>query len=310
MMAWRGFGRAKRKDMPPGLWLKCPDCAEMVFRKQVSELLEVCPKCKYHFRLTAQQRLEITLDEGTFEEHFADVLGDDPLKFVWVRQGETVTYRERTAQDREKTGLPEAVITGTGLLNGRRIAIGVMDFRFIGASMGSAVGEKVTRLVELATRQQLPLILFCASGGARMQEGMLSLAQMAKTSAAIARHSDAGGLYISVLTDPTTAGVAASFAFLGDVILAEPKALIGFAGPRVIKLTHRVDLPDGFQTAEFLLEHGFLDAVVPRIELRDCLLRITEHLVAPAFGPTKPFGGRSRQPKPPEPNASSPPSPE
>lgn len=291
-MAWRGFGRGKRKDMPPGLWLKCPDCGEMVFRKQVSELLEVCPKCNYHFRLTAHQRLEITLDQGTFEERFADVVGDDPLGFTWVRQGETITYKERAERDRERTGLPEAIVTGTGLLGSRRIAIGVMDFRFIGASMGSAVGEKVARIIELATRERLPLVIFCASGGARMQEGMLSLAQMAKTSAAIARHSDAGGFYISVLTDPTTAGVAASFAFLGDVILAEPKALVGFAGPRVIKLTHRVDLPEGFQTAEFLLEHGFLDAVVPRTELRDYLVRIADHLVP--------------QPKPSEPEPSSP----
>lgn len=281
-MAWRGFGRRKRKDMPAGLWLKCPGCQEMVFRKQVAELLEVCPKCNYHFRLTAQQRLAITLDEGSFEEHFAEVTSGDPLGFT-----EPMNYLERLARDREKTGLPEAIVTGTGRLAGRPVAIGVMDFRFIGGSMGSAVGEKVARLVELAAREGLPLIIFCASGGARMQEGMLSLAQMAKTSAAIARYSDAGGLYISVLTDPTTAGVAASFAFLGDVILAEPKALIGFAGPRVIKLTHRVDLPEGFQTAEFLLEHGFVDAVVPRIELRDHLIRLLDLLVpvAPSTEP-------------------------
>jgi len=294
-MAWRGFGK-KRKDMPPGLWLKCRGCGEMVFRKQVAELLEVCPKCNYHFRLTVEQRLGITLDEGTFEEHFADVIGGDPLEFVRPGDGHPISYTDRLARDREKTGLLEAVVTGTGLLTGRRVAIGVMDFRFIGASMGSAVGEKVTLITELATREGLPLIIFCASGGARMDEGMLSLAQMAKTSAAIARHSDAGGLYISVLTDPTTAGVAASFAFLGDVIVAEPQALIGFAGPRVIKLTHRVDLPEGFQTAEFLLEHGFVDAVVPRIELRDRLSTIIDHLV-PLPEPSEP------QPSEPEPSS-------
>lgn len=271
-MAWRAFGR-KRRDMPPGLWIKCLGCEAMVFRKQVSELLEVCPKCNYHFRLTSHERLQVTLDEGSFQEFFADVVSSDPLAFTQPK-----SYEEQLRTSRENTGLPEAVVTGTGLFGGRRIAIGVMDFRFIGGSMGSAVGEKVTRLTELATAEKLPLIIFCASGGARMQEGMLSLAQMAKTASALARHSDAGGLYISVLTDPTTAGVAASFAFLGDVILAEPKALIGFAGPRVIKLTHRVELPEGFQTAEFLLEHGLLDAVVPRIELRDHLARIIDHL--------------------------------
>jgi len=276
-MAWRGFGRRRRKkDMPPGLWLKCEGCGEMVFRKQVAELLEVCPKCNYHFRLSAPQRLDITLDEGSFEERFAEVVGGDPLEFTRPK-----SYKEQVASYRERTGLPEAVITGTGVLAGRRIAIAVMDFRFIGGSMGSAVGEKVTRITELATAENLPLIIFCASGGARMQEGMLSLAQMAKTSAAVARHSDAGGLYISVLTHPTTAGVAASFAFLGDVIIAEPKALIGFAGPRVIKLTHRVDLPEGFQTAEFLLEHGFVDAVVNRIDLRDHLSKLLGHLLPP-----------------------------
>ena len=271
-MAWRAFGR-KRRDMPPGLWIKCLGCEEMVFRKQVSELLEVCPKCNYHFRLTCHERLQITLDEGSFQEMFANVVSGDPLEWTEPR-----SYKEKLRGLQESTGLPEAVITGTGHLAGRRIAIGVMDFRFFVASMGSAVGEKVTRLTELATAEKLPLIIFCASGGARMQEGMLSLAQMAKTASAVARHSDAGGLYISVLTDPTTAGVAASFASLGDVVLGEPQALIGFAGPRVIKLTHRIELPEGFQTAEFLLEHGLLDAVVPRIGLRDYLIRIIEHL--------------------------------
>ena len=266
--------------MPPGLWIKCLGCEEMVFRKQVSELLEVCPKCNYHFRLTCHERLQVTLDEGSFQEVFADVVSGDPLEFTQPK-----SYKEQLRSNRERTGLAEAIITGTGLLAGRRVAIGVMDFRFIGGSMGSAVGEKVTRLTELATGEKLPLIIFCASGGARMQEGMLSLAQMAKTASALARHSDARGLYISVLTDPTTAGVAASFAFLGDVILAEPKALIGFAGPRVIKLTHRVELPEGFQTAEFLLEHGLLDAVVPRIELRDRLTKTMDHLAPLAKQP-------------------------
>jgi acetyl-CoA carboxylase carboxyl transferase subunit beta len=266
--------------MPPGLWIKCLGCEEMVFRKQVSELLEVCPKCNYHFRLTSHERLQVTLDEGSFQEMFADVVSGDPLEWT-----EPKSYKEKLRGLRESTGLPEAITTGTGLLAGRRIAVGVMDFRFFVASMGSAVGEKVTRLTELATAEKLPLIIFCASGGARMQEGMLSLAQMAKTASAVARHSDAGGLYISVLTDPTTAGVAASFASLGDMVLGEPKALIGFAGPRVIRLTHRVELPEGFQTAEFLLEHGMLDAVVPRVELRTYLTKIIDHLAPLAKQP-------------------------
>lgn len=287
VVAWKAFGRKKRKDMPPGLWLKCPGCGEMVFRKQVAELLEACPKCNYHFRLAAQQRLEITLDEGTFEERFADVTTGDPLEFT-----DPVNYKEQMAKDREKTGLREAVVTGTGLLDGRRVAIAVMDFRFRGGSMGSVVGEKVARITELATEEKVPLVIFSASGGARMQEGMLSLAQMAKTASAVARHSEAGGLYVSVLTDPTTAGVAASFAFLGDVILAEPKALIGFAGPRVIKLTHGVDLPEGFQRSEFLLEHGFLDAVVNRTELRDHLARVID-LLTPLACP-EPVDGPAR----------------
>jgi acetyl-CoA carboxylase carboxyl transferase subunit beta len=212
----------------------------------------------------------------------------DPLDFFDLRP-----YPERLSEAQLETGLTEAMVAVVCRIEGRPAALGVMDFRFFVASMGSAVGEKVTRLTELATAQKLPLIIFCASGGARMQEGMLSLAQMAKTASAVARHSDAGGLYISVLTDPTTAGVAASFASLGDVVLGEPKALIGFAGPRVIKLTHRIELPEGFQTAEFLLEHGLLDAVVPRIELRNYLTR-TIDLLSPLAKQPQPVPAEAR----------------
>lgn len=245
------------------IWTKCPTCKEISFRKEVERNLNVCPKCAHHFRLTVSQRLAITVDRGSWHEMFENLSIDDPLKFVDSRP-----YPKRMAQAREASGRNDAVVVGTAAIEDRTLALGVMDFEFMGGSMGVVVGEKVARLFDFATRKGLPVVVFVASGGARMQEGALSLMQMAKASAAIARLRDARLPYISVMCDPTTGGVAASFAMLGDLNLAEPGALIGFAGPRVIEQTIRQKLPEGFQRSEFLLEHGFLDAIVPRKEMK------------------------------------------
>lgn len=249
--------------LPPEQVITCPKCAQDSSRRAVTEHLCVCPGCGYHWPMGGYARLSAILDPGTFRELNEKLPAADPLQFPG--------YPEKLAQARQKTGLSEALITATGAILGQKCVVGVLDSRFLMGSMSAAVGEKLTLAVEHAARTRLPLILFSASGGARMQEGILSLMQMAKTSAALARFSEKGLLYISVLTDPTTGGVTASFASLGDVILAEPGAMIGFAGPRVIEQTIRTTLPDGFQRAEFLLEHGFLDAVVPRAELRGAL---------------------------------------
>jgi acetyl-CoA carboxylase carboxyl transferase subunit beta len=245
------------------IWLKCPGCKEITFRKEVERNLNVCPKCAHHLRLTVEQRLSITVDRGTWRELFAELAGGDPLEFV-----DTRTYPQRLDSARRASGRNDAVVTGIGKIEGRNAAIAVMDFNFMGGSMGVIVGEKIARLMERALKRKLPVVVFSASGGARMQEGALSLMQMAKVSAAIARLRDARIPYISVLCDPTTGGVAASFASLGDVNLAEPGAVIGFAGRRVIEQTTSQQLPEDFQTAEFLLAHGMLDAIVPRHELR------------------------------------------
>jgi acetyl-CoA carboxylase carboxyl transferase subunit beta len=273
-MVWERF--RKRKDSTPHLWLKCEDCGEIIYKKNVEEKMKVCPECNYHFRISASERLGITLDEGSFTEHFADVMPANPLGFF-----DKKSYARRLEEAQKSTGLNEAIVTGTGSVDGREVAMGVMDANFIMASMGSVVGEKVARLAELACERGLPLVIFSAGGGARMQEGVLSLAQMAKTSAAIARFHDAGGLYISVMTNPTTGGVAASFASLGDVTIAEPKAMIGFAGARVIKHTLKLEVPEGFQTAEFLMEHGLVDMVVNRSEMKTTLASLIDYL-APA----------------------------
>lgn len=270
---FEGPSLRKKRDVPEGLWMRCPGCEGMLYSKEVRENLGVCPACEYHFRLGAKRRLELLTDTDTFEELFAEIAPADPLGFKWMGQ----TYTDRIRAEQAKTGNTEAVLTGITYVKGRRIAIGVMDGDFLMGSMGSVLGEKITLLIETATAAPLPLIIVCMSGGARMHEGALSLMQMAKTSAALGRFDDAGGLYISVLTDPTTGGTTASFAMLADIIIAEPGALIGFAGQRVIANTIKSELPDGFQRAEFLLEHGFVDMIVPRKELRSELARLIDY---------------------------------
>ncbi len=259
------------KEIPTGLWLKCKGCEQMIAQSSLDINAQVCPHCGYHYPFTAAQRLELLIDKDTFVPMNEEIGSYDILHFA--NDG---SYGEKLEESRRKTGLNEAVVFGFGRLNGRSVAMAVMDFRFMGASMGSAVGEKITRLIETATSRRLPLIIVTASGGARMQEGALSLMQMAKTSAALERHDEAGLPYFTVLTNPTAGGVTASFASLGDVILAEPKAFICFAGPRVIKNTTQEDLPPGFQTAEFLLEHGLIDRVTPRTRLKLELSRLLE----------------------------------
>jgi acetyl-CoA carboxylase carboxyl transferase subunit beta len=269
---WHGHFEPKR--VPEGIWMRCDRCGATLIRKQVLENLNVCPECNHHFTVSAVERIAQILDPDTFEEWFADLSPGDPLEFNDRRP-----YPERVKAEQERTGLNEAAIVGQGFIKGIRIVFGVTDSSFIMGSMGSVVGEKLTRAIEEATRQALPIIIVSGSGGgARMHEGILSLMQMAKVSQAIARHNISGGLYISVLTHPTMGGVAASFASLGDIILAEPKALIGFAGPKVIQQTVRVQLPEGFQTSEFLLEHGFLDRIVQRKDLRSLLAQLIDYV--------------------------------
>lgn len=256
----------RRPEVPEGLLRKCNKCGGAIIAEDVKKDHYICPKCGGYFRVHARRRIEMITDEGSFEEWDSDLQGGNPLEYKG--------YEEKLKKLQEKTGLSEAVVTGKAKIDGREAAIGVCDGRFLMASMGEVVGEKIARAVERATKERLPVILFACSGGARMQEGIVSLMQMAKTSAALKYHSDAGLLYISILTDPTTGGVTASFAMLGDVILAEPKALIGFAGPRVIEQTIGQKLPEGFQRAEFLLEHGFLDAIVERPQMKAVLSKI------------------------------------
>lgn len=265
--------KRRKRGVPEGLWQRCPGCANAIFRKEAEKRLGVCPECGYHWYVSAKDRIAQVLDDGTFEEWDAEVFPSDPLGFVDKRP-----YTEKLIVEQKKLGLSDAAITGTGMIRARRVAIGVTDSAFFMGSMGSVVGERLTRLVEKATENDLPLIIISGSGGgARMHEGILSLMQMAKVSAALARHDDAGGLFISVLTNPTMGGVAASFASLGDVVFAEPKALIGFAGPRTIKATIRIELPKGFQTSEFLLEHGFIDRIVPRDKLKTEIARTIDY---------------------------------
>jgi len=251
-----------------GLWLKCDGCGQIIWRKTLEETLNVCPKCEFHFRIDARTRLEFLFDEGRYEEFDARLVSTDPLDFV-----DSKSYKERLAGMQEATEMPDAVICGAGNLLGRRVQICALELKFIGGSMGSVVGEKITRAVERAVAEDCPLVIVSASGGARMQEGAVSLMQLAKISSALMKLDDAGVPYISVLTDPTTGGVTASFAMLGDLNIGEPGALIGFAGPRVIEQTIRQKLPEGFQRSEFLLKHGFLDAVVKRGEMREFLDR-------------------------------------
>lgn len=258
-----GSGPLKR-GIPEGLWIRCPGCGESIYRKELQKNLSVCPKCCYHNYVSAKQRIAQLLDDGTFEAQDEHILPTDPLRF-----SDKKSYAERLAAEQSRTGLSDAALCGSGMIRARRVAIAVTDSAFIMGSMGSVVGERLTRLIERATENQLPLIIVSGSGGgARMHEGILSLMQMAKVSAALARYHASGGFYISVLTNPTMGGVAASFASLGDLVFAEPKALIGFAGPRTIKATIKIELPEGFQTSEFLLEHGYVDRIVERFRLK------------------------------------------
>ncbi|MBO8136681.1 MAG: acetyl-CoA carboxylase carboxyltransferase subunit beta [Desulfotomaculum sp.] len=258
----------EKRDIPEGLWVKCTRCSEIIYTKELEKNYKVCHKCNYHFRLTARERINMILDADSFTEYDSQLTSSNPLNF----EG----YEEKILKSQETTGLKEAVVTGEGTINGYPVVLAVMDSRFIMASMGSVVGEKITRAIERALEKKYPLIIFAASGGARMQEGMLSLMQMAKTSAALARFDKAGLLYISVLTDPTTGGVTASFASLGDIIIAEPGALIAFTGPRVIEQTIKQKLPEGFQRAEFMRQHGFVDMIVSRDKMRETLANILE----------------------------------
>ena len=266
---------SKNRDMPEGLWTKCPSCGEVIHTLALEENLRVCPKCSHHFPIGSRERIASLVDEGSFAETDANLVAVDSLKFKGV-----VTYEDVLKKYRAKTGLKDGVTTGTAKIEGREVSLAVMDFTFLAATMGSVVGEKITRSIELATARRLPVIIVCASGGARMYEGMLSLMQMAKTSGALARHAQAKLPYIVVLTNPTTAGVMASYASLGDVILAEPKSMIGFAGPRVIKETTHQELPAGFQTAEFLEQRGLVDHIVPRAKMRGLLAQLLGYFAA------------------------------
>lgn len=280
-MAW--FRRSKekisaetqKKEMPDGMWVKCDECGEIIHKKELEQNLFTCVKCNYHFRIGSREYIDILLDPDSFKEHDRKMRSVDPLKF-----NDTKRYRDRIPEAIKKTGLYDAVRWGTGAINKHHVVFAAMDFRFIGGSMGSVVGEKVGRAIDKAWKTKHPLIIVSSSGGARMMEGALSLMQMAKTSAKLARLADAGVPYVSVLTDPTTGGVTASYAMLGDVHIAEPAALIGFAGPRVIKQTIGKDLPQGFQRAEFLLDHGFVDQVVHRKELKNSISRFISLLTS------------------------------
>ena len=275
-MHFDGFKRIrfrKKRDVPGGLWLLCPGCENMQYRRAVEDFYQVCPECGYHFEISAVERLELLLDEGSFEEIGGGLEPLDPLVFKAKK-----AYKDRLERAQTATGLKDACLTGLGRIDGRDIVVGVSDSRFLRGSMGSVVGEKITRGIEAATELSRPFVFVSGSGGgARMDEGVLSLMQMAKTSVALARLDDAGGLFVSVLTNPTMGGCMASFAALGDLILAEPGALLGFAGPEVIRQTIRADLPEGFQTSEFLLEHGFIDMIVQRSDLRERIAKILRY---------------------------------
>jgi acetyl-CoA carboxylase carboxyl transferase subunit beta len=267
---------AKKVKIPEGLWVKCDNCKEIIYRKEVDKNFKVCPKCDYHFRISASERLPYIVDEGSFLEVEDGLSPKDFLSFK--------DYKDKLKSSRKKTGLKDAIISGEARIGGKPVSLVVMDFNFMGGSMGSVVGEKIARAVERAIEKRTPFISVASSGGARMQEGILSLMQMAKTSAAVAQLGEAGLPFISVLTDPTFGGVTASFAMLGDLIIAEPKSLIGFAGPRVIEQTIKQQLPPGFQRAEFLLEHGMIDMIVPRREMHATLGRILDFFAAQSNG--------------------------
>jgi acetyl-CoA carboxylase carboxyl transferase subunit beta len=270
---WNGFSLKPRKEMPAGLWMACTACQQMLYRKTVQENLNICPECGCHFRVDGPTRVNQLVDEGSFEEIAANLASSDPLGFTW----EEKKYKDRIGLEHQKNNSHEAILVGRAYIKGRGVVLAAMDFNFLGGSMGMVVGEKFCRGVDAAIEQKLPFVVVSCSGGARMHEGLVSLAQMAKTSAALARLDEMGGLYISLLTDPTTGGVAASFAMLGDIIIAEPQALIGFAGPRVIQETIKIELPEGFQRSEFLLDHGFIDMIVKRPDLRSEIARLIDY---------------------------------
>ena len=275
-MAW--FKKTKKSDLktvkiPEGLWVKCESCREIIYRKEIDRNLRVCPKCNYHFRINARERLKLLSEEGSFQENDPELGSSDPLKFK-----DSLSYPDRLKDSREKSGLNEAVLSGRASIKGHDVVLAIMDFAFMGGSMGSAVGEKIARAAELALKERIPFITVSSSGGARMQEGIYSLMQMIKVSAAVGRLRDAAVPYISIIADPTFGGVTASFVMLGDVIIAEPKSLIGFAGPRVIEQTIKQQLPENFQRAEFLLEHGLIDMIVERKDMRNTLARLLGHL--------------------------------
>jgi len=270
---WNGFSLKRRREMPEGLWMRCPRCEHMLYKSAVEKNLNVCPECDHHFRIDAATRIKYLVDEDSFQEILGDLTTNDPLGFKF----RGTTYKQRLKDDQKKSGSKEAMRIGKAFIKGRGVILAVMEPNFLMGSMGLVVGEKFCAAVDTAMEEKLPLVVVSCSGGARMHEGVVSLGQMAKTSAALAKFDDAGGLFISVLTDPTTGGVTASFAMLGDCIVAEPGALIGFAGPRTIAETIKVELPEGFQTAEFMLEHGFVDQIIHRKNLRSEIARIIDY---------------------------------
>ena len=270
---WNGFSLKPRKEMPEGLWVRCPGCEHMLYKSAVEKSLNVCPDCNHHFRIAAKMRIKYLTDEDSFQEVLGALKPEDPLGFKF----RGTTYKKRLKEDAKKSGAKEAMLIGKAFIKGRGVVLAVMEPNFLMGSMGFIVGEKLCAAVDMAMEEKLPLVAVCCSGGARMHEGVISLGQMAKTSATLAKFDEAGGLYICVLTDPTTGGVTASFAMLGDCLIAEPGALIGFAGPRTIAETIKVELPEGFQTSEFMLEHGFVDMIVHRKDLRSEIARLIDY---------------------------------
>jgi len=270
---WNGFSLKPRKEMPEGLWVRCPGCEHMLYKSAVEKNLNVCPDCNFHFRIAAKTRIKYLTDQDSFQEILGTLKTEDPLRFKF----RGTTYKKRLKEDTKKSGAKEAMRIGKAFIKGRGVMLAVMEPNFLMGSMGFVVGEKLCVAVDMAMDEKLPLVAVCCSGGARMHEGVISLGQMAKTSAALAKFDELGGLYICVLTDPTTGGVTASYAMLGDCLIAEPGALIGFAGPRTIAETIKVELPEGFQTAEFMLEHGFVDMIVNRKDLRSEIARLIDY---------------------------------
>lgn len=270
---WNGFSLKPRRDMPEGLWMRCLGCEHMLYKSAVKANLDVCPECNHHFRIGAETRIKYLVDEESFQEVLTDLTSEDPLGFKF----RDTTYKQRLKTDEKKSGTKEAMRIGKAFIKGRGVILAVMEPGFLMGSMGSVVGEKFCAAVDKAIAESLPFVVVCCSGGARMHEGVVSLGQMAKTSAAVAKYDEVKGLFISILTDPTTGGVTASFAMLGDVIIAEPGALIGFAGPRTIAETINIELPEGFQTSEFMLEHGFVDMIVARKDLRSEIARLIDY---------------------------------